>query len=75
MFENSFTWWLVNFMISAAWFAGSVMTGNYFLALGSLFYLAAMMIVDLPGASSEEGSADPLNESPDDGISDSIPNL
>ena len=75
MFDNSFTWWLINFGISVAWIGGSVMTGNYFLAIGGILYIGMMMLVELPGASSEEGSNDPEAESPDDGIADSIPRV
>ena len=56
MFNNSFTFWLVNLGISAAWLVGSVVTGNYFLAVGGAIYLAIMILIELPGTSSEEGS-------------------
>lgn len=75
MFDNSFTWWFVNFAISIIWLGGSIATGNYFLAIGGILYLGVMMLIELPGTSSEEGSNDPDNESPDDGIDDSIPNF
>lgn len=56
VFDNSFTWWLVNLTVTIAFLVGAVATGNYFVALAGVFYIAVMMLVDLPGTSSEEGS-------------------
>jgi hypothetical protein len=58
MFDNSFTWFLVNIAISAVWLAGAVATHDYFVALGAVFFIGIAMLIDLPGASSEEGSSD-----------------
>ena len=70
MFSNSFSFWLFNLGVSILWLTGAVMTGNYFMGAGALFYLLFAMLVELPSTSGEEGSADEDNESPDDGLSD-----
>ena len=78
MFDNSFTWWLINFGISAAWIGGSLMTGNYFLAIGGILCIGMMMLGRSAGRQgSKEGTfqTDPDEESPDDGIADSIPRM
>ena len=67
MFSNSFTWFLVNIAISAFWLAAAISTKQYFVALGSIFFIAMAMLVDLPDSSSEEGSGDwsgPVDDSP-----------
>lgn len=64
MLSNSFAMWLFNLGISIIWIAFSVVNGNYFLALGGVVFIAVMTLIDLPGTSSEEGSAD---EKPDRG--------
>lgn len=58
MLGNSFTWFLVNLAISAFWLAIAISTEQYFVALGSIFFIAIAMLADLPASSSEEGSAD-----------------
>lgn len=58
MFDNSFAWWLFNLGVSLVWIAGSVVNGNYFLAAGGFIWLAVTTLIELPGTSSEEGSAD-----------------
>jgi hypothetical protein len=58
MFGNSFSWFLVNIAISAFWLAAAVASHDYFLALGAVFFIGIAMLIDLPGASSEEGSSD-----------------
>jgi len=58
MFSTSFGWWLFNLGVTIAWLAGSIVTGNYFLAAGALVYVFVSMLVELPDASSEEGSAE-----------------
>ena len=58
MFSDSFSYWLFNFAVTVIWFIVAVTSGNYFLALGAFFYIAVAMLVDLAGASTEEGSAD-----------------
>lgn len=58
MFSNSFTWFLVNIAVSAFWLAAALSTKQYFVALGSIFFLAMAMLVNLPDSSSEEGSSD-----------------
>ena len=58
MFSSSFAWWMFNLGVTVIWIAGSVATGNYFIAIGGFVYVAIMMLVELPGASSEEGSAE-----------------
>ena len=58
MFSNSFTWFLVNIAISAFWLAIALSTKQYFVALGSIFFIAMAMLVDLPDSSSDEGSSD-----------------
>jgi hypothetical protein len=68
VFDNSFTFWLVSFGISAAWLVGSIVTGNYFLAVGGAIYLAIMILIELPGTSSEEGTGDNDPTDPDSGI-------
>jgi len=49
---------MFNLGVTVIWIAGSVATGNYFIAIGGFVYVAIMMLVELPGASSEEGSAE-----------------
>jgi hypothetical protein len=68
VFDNSFTFWLVNFGISAAWLVGSIVTGNYFLAVGGAIYLAIVILIELPGTSSEEGSGGDDPTDTDSGI-------
>jgi len=58
VFSNSFTWFLVNIAVSAFWLAAALSTKQYFVALGSIFFLAMAMLVNLPDSSSEEGSSD-----------------
>jgi hypothetical protein len=58
VFSNSFTWFIVNIAISAFWLAAALSTKQYFIALGSLFFIAIAMLVDLPDSSSEDGSSD-----------------
>jgi len=70
VFSNSFSFWLFNLGVSIIWLAVAVTTGNYFMGAGALFYLLFAMVVELPGTSADEGSSDPENESPDDGLSD-----
>ena len=57
MFDNSFSWFLINMGISALWLAGAVATQDYFVALGALFFIGVALLIDLPASSSEEGSA------------------
>jgi hypothetical protein len=56
--DNSFTWWLVNLAVTIAFLTASVVTGSYFVAIAGVIYLVVMMLVELPGTSSEEGSTD-----------------
>ena len=58
MFSNSFTWFVVNLAIAAFWLAAALSTKQYFVALGSIFFIAIAMLIDLPDSSSEEGSSD-----------------
>jgi hypothetical protein len=58
VFDNSFSWFLVNMAISAFWLAGAVATHDYFVALGALFFIGVALLIDLPASSSEERSAD-----------------
>jgi hypothetical protein len=58
MFDNSFSWFLVNIAISAFWLAAAVASRDYFVALGALFFIGIALLIDLPASSSEEGSAD-----------------
>ncbi len=57
MFDNSFSWFLINLAISAFWLAAAIASHDYFVALGAVFFIGLAMLMDLPGASSEEGSA------------------
>jgi hypothetical protein len=58
MFSNSFTWFVINLAIAGFWLAAALSTKQYFVALGSIFFIAMAMLVDLPDSSSEEGSSD-----------------
>ena len=58
MFGNSFTWWLFNFGVALVWVAGALVSKNYFIAIGGLVYAGVTILMDLPGTSSEEGSAE-----------------
>jgi hypothetical protein len=62
MFDNSFSWFLVNIAISAFWLAAAVASHDYFVALGAVFFIGLAMLIDLPGASSEEGSSEDDNQ-------------
>jgi hypothetical protein len=73
MFSNSFSWFLVNLAISVFWLAVAISTEQYFLALGSIFFIAIAMLVDLPASSSEEGSADWSGPLDDDAPTASTP--
>lgn len=68
MFDNSFSFWLFNLGVTAVWLTVSVVSGNYFMAIGAVFYLAFSMLVELPGTSSEPGSNEDSDD-PDDGLS------
>jgi hypothetical protein len=58
VFSSSFGWWTFNLAVTFIWIAGSIATGNYFVAIGGFVYIALMMLIELPGASSEEGSGE-----------------
>jgi hypothetical protein len=58
VFDNSFSWFLINIAISGFWLAAAVATHDYFVALGALFFIGVALLIDLPASSSEEGSAD-----------------
>ncbi|MEX0681914.1 MAG: hypothetical protein WD904_07310 [Dehalococcoidia bacterium] len=50
---SSFTWWFINLGITFIWLAVGIKSGSWFLALGSLFYLAIALLVELPETSSD----------------------
>ena len=58
MFDNSFSWFLINIALSVFWLVAAVATHHYFVALGALFFIGMALLIDLPASSSEEGSAD-----------------
>ncbi|HVP04664.1 MAG TPA: hypothetical protein VMT90_03200 [Dehalococcoidia bacterium] len=58
MLRDSFSWWFFNFGVGLIWVAGAYASKNYFIAIGGLVYVAFAILIDLPGTSSEEGSAD-----------------
>jgi hypothetical protein len=62
--SDSFTWWVINLGIALVWITVSVISGTYFLAAGGVIYIAVMMLVELPGSSTEEGSADEDDDLP-----------
>jgi hypothetical protein len=54
--SSSFTWWFINLGITFIWLAVGIRSENWFLAAGSVVYLAIAMLVELPGTSAEEGT-------------------
>jgi hypothetical protein len=68
MLDNSFTFWLVNLGITTVWLVVAIASGNWFFALGGVIFIVIMMLVQLPGTSSEEGSSAEEPDSYDDGI-------
>ncbi|MEO8456766.1 MAG: hypothetical protein ABI559_03030 [Chloroflexota bacterium] len=56
MFSNSFAGFFVNLLISFFWLAIALSTKQYFLALGSFFFIGFALLVDLADSSSEEGT-------------------
>lgn len=56
---NSFAWFFVNTMITIGWLAAAIVTGNWFLAIGSAVWIIVLVLVDLPGSSvSDDGTGD-----------------
>jgi hypothetical protein len=51
---NSFAWWFLNLGITFVWLAIGVKSESWFIALGSVVYLALAFLVDLPNTSSTE---------------------
>lgn len=51
---NSFTWWFLNLGITLVWLAIGVKSESWFIALGSVVYLAIAFLVELPNTSSTE---------------------
>ena len=47
MFDNSFSWFLINMGISAFWLAGAVATHDYFVGLGALFFIGMALLLVL----------------------------
>jgi len=58
VFSDSFSYWLMNLGITIIWLVVAIMAGNYFMAIGAFIYIALAMLIDLPGTSTEEGSAE-----------------
>jgi urea transporter len=56
VFSNSFTGFFVNLLISFFWLAIAISTKQYFLALGSFFFIGFALLVDLADSSTEEGT-------------------
>jgi hypothetical protein len=54
MFTNSFGWFVINLAIAAFWLAVAISTKQYFVALGSIFFIGIAMLVDLPDSSSDD---------------------
>lgn len=52
--NTSFTWWFINLGITFVWLAIGIKAESWFIAAGSVFYLALAFLVDLPGTSGEE---------------------
>lgn len=50
---SSFAWWFINLGITFIWLAIGIKSGSWFLALGSLFYLAMAFLVELPETGSD----------------------
>lgn len=58
--SDSFTWWLINFLVAVGFMAAALLSGNWLFAFGGLISAGVMMVSGLAGTSSEDGSADEL---------------
>ncbi len=58
MFSDSFSYWLFNLAVTIIWLIIAITSGNYFMAIAAFIFIAMAMLIDLPGTSTEEGSAD-----------------
>lgn len=56
---DSFTWWLIDFAIAAVFLIAAIASGQWLFAFGGLISTGLLMMNELAGASTEEGSADP----------------
>jgi hypothetical protein len=52
--NSSFLWWFVNLGITFVWLAIGIKSESWFLAAGSVIYLAIALLVELPDTTSDE---------------------
>jgi hypothetical protein len=57
---NSFTWWLINLAVAIGFIAIAIASGEWLFAFGGLISAGLMMMNELAGSSTEEGSAEEL---------------
>lgn len=57
---DSFTWWLINLAVAIGFIAIAVVSGQWLFAFGGLISAGLMMMNELAGTSTEEGSAEEL---------------
>ncbi len=58
--SDSFTWWLINLGIGVGCLALAIVSGEWLFAFGGLISIGLLMMNQLAGTSTEEGSADEL---------------
>ena len=51
---SSFGWFVVNVFVTLFWLAVALVSGNYFVGLGAIIYIAMLALIDLPASSSSE---------------------
>jgi hypothetical protein len=55
---DSFTWWLINLAVAIGSIALAIVSGQWLFVFGGLISVGLLMMNELAGASTEEGSAD-----------------
>jgi hypothetical protein len=55
---DSFTWWLINFGVAIGFIAIAIVSGEWLFAFGALISAGLIMMNELAGTSTEEGSAE-----------------
>jgi hypothetical protein len=56
---DSFTWWLINLAIAVGFLVLAFVSGQWLFVFGGLISIGLMMMNELAGTSTEEGSAEP----------------
>ena len=56
---SSFGWFVVNVFVTLFFLIVALWSGNYFVGLGAVVYIAMLALIDLPGSgSADEGEGD-----------------